>query len=561
MKHLRIGPYELCAFAIIVFATVLRVLLIAQGWPEINSDEGTMGLMALHIAYHGEYPIFLYGQGYMGSLEAYLSAAFFHLFGPSSFALQLSLIVLFVLFLVSMYLLTSLLYTKKLALVTLALLSLGSSEMLFRELEVAGHAPYTLPFGPIILLLASWLALSSIEQGSSISKRRIIAYGAWGFIVGFAIWSDTLVLPFVLMAGLLLVLFCRSELRRPAMLSLLLGVVIGLSPLIIYNLTVPVQQGSFTVLGTIFGYNSTGQAISQPGLGQKIAATMLVSLPSATGANTLCSLSENDWPLSGRSSPHTIQCAVVHGAWGLGFIILWTIAVVLATRHYWKLQHLSLARAWSAEERRGAIRSAARLMLLGSAGLPLLIFVLGAPSASDPRSNARYLIGLLIAIPAVIWPLWYAASTVRLRSVRFAAVTGVFRYAVLLLIGAVFLMGTIDAFSGIPSAHASFQQQDALIHNLLHIGATRIYSDYWTCDRIIFASREQIICSVVDEHLQPGYDRYLPYRSIVRADPHPAYVFPLASAQALAFAGKVADSSEHYQRFVFNGYVVYISSG
>src|SRR5260370_14320206 len=105
----------------ILIATLLRFLLISQGWPQTDSDESTMGLMALHIAYRGEHPTFFYGQNYMGSLEAYLGAVFFHLFGTSIFSLRMGLILLFTLFLISMYLLTSLLYSRGLALVSLVL--------------------------------------------------------------------------------------------------------------------------------------------------------------------------------------------------------------------------------------------------------------------------------------------------------------------------------------------------------------------------------------------------------------------------------------------------------
>ena len=62
MKYLKIGKYELAAAAIIAFATGLRMLLIAMNWPPTNSDEGVMGIIALHIAYHGEHPLMFYGQ-------------------------------------------------------------------------------------------------------------------------------------------------------------------------------------------------------------------------------------------------------------------------------------------------------------------------------------------------------------------------------------------------------------------------------------------------------------------------------------------------------------------
>ena len=127
----------------------------------------------------------------------------------------------------------------------------------------------------------------------------------------------------------------------------------------------------------------------------------------------------------------------------------------------------------------------------------------------------------------------------------------------LFLVGTAFLLGTISIFPLIPGNQVRNQRQVALIHDLLHIGATHIYTDYWTCDRIAFQSQEQIICSVVDEQLQPGTNRYLPYDSIVRADLHSAYVFPLGSPQATAIALKTTNSNRGYQRFVFDGYVVY----
>src|SRR5450759_368724 len=239
-KLFKSNIYEICAFVIISIAALLRFLLIGQGWPQTNSDESTMGLMALHIAYQGEHPTFFYGQRYMGSLEAYIGAALFRFFGSSTFSLRLSLIFLFVFFLVSMYCLASLLYTKKLALVTLILLSLGSNVLLQRELEAIGGYVETLLFGTIALLLASWLALSSHQDLSKRSRQwRFVAYGCWGLAVGLGIWSDLLILPFVSTAGLLLVLFCWREWRTWAPLYLVLGFIVGAFPFIYYNITAP----------------------------------------------------------------------------------------------------------------------------------------------------------------------------------------------------------------------------------------------------------------------------------------------------------------------------------
>jgi hypothetical protein len=73
-QYRKIGSYGFCVLLLITVAALLRVIFISNGWPVTNSDEGTMGLNALHILTRGERPIFLYGQYYMGTLEAYLGA-------------------------------------------------------------------------------------------------------------------------------------------------------------------------------------------------------------------------------------------------------------------------------------------------------------------------------------------------------------------------------------------------------------------------------------------------------------------------------------------------------
>ncbi len=98
-KYLGLSPEVLGVLIVIALATAIRVALISLGWQTTNSDEDTMGLMALHIAYRGEYPVFFYGQNYMGALEAYIGALLFHLLGPSLFSLRLGLVFLFDLFL------------------------------------------------------------------------------------------------------------------------------------------------------------------------------------------------------------------------------------------------------------------------------------------------------------------------------------------------------------------------------------------------------------------------------------------------------------------------------
>ncbi len=247
MKHFKIGVYEIYAFAIIIFGTLLRVLLAVLKWPLLNSDEGTMGIMALHIAYHGEHPTFYYGQHYMGTLDAYIGAGLFRLFGSSIFTLRFGIILLYIPFMVAMYFLTSALYTKRLALGSLVLLSLGSIPILILEVSPIVY-PDILLFGAIAFLLAFWLTLS-YNQDVVQHRRwlRLLGYACWGCVAGLAIWSDPLILPYLASASLLLVVFCwREMIFKLGGICLLLGLVVGASPLIMYNLKALPGQDSLS---------------------------------------------------------------------------------------------------------------------------------------------------------------------------------------------------------------------------------------------------------------------------------------------------------------------------
>ena len=104
------------------------------------------------------------------------------------------------------------------------------------------------------------------------------------------------------------------------------------------------------------------------------------------------------------------------------------------------------------------------------------------------------------------------------------------------------------------------QQRKILIADLLRRHATRIYSDYWTCDDIMFQSNERIICSVLDNNFQPGSDRYLPYYSIVQHDTHAAYVFLAGSPLASSFIRKVPEAGKFHTIPIADGYVLFQKS-
>ncbi|TMC23429.1 MAG: hypothetical protein E6J34_03030 [Chloroflexi bacterium] len=551
VKRWRIGTYELSLLALIILATLLRLALLAYDWPVTNSDEGNMGILARHVAYNGEWPIFFYGLPYMGPVEGYIAAPLFRLFGPSLFSLRVGLSPLFSSFLLCMYYLTRLLYTRGLALFIVALLSFGSYTLISNQLKAVGEYPETVLCAALISFLVVWLALSSplLNEQARTTWKRIWLYGSLGLVVGLALWVDFLILPFVATGLLFLLLFCRRELRSPAGVALLLGTLLGALPLLLYNATAPFGRTSFNVLLDIHHSGAEQLAALPDVFFRQLTGALLISLPMATGFNPLCRASQ--FPYFGKPE---ISCILLQGGWSIGYLALFVLASLVALYTAKRLLHKSML--WTFDERREMIIQCGRLMLLICAGGTLFLFATSPNAALVPVPTSRYLICLLVATPAVLWPLWLGLQNWQ-RRCWYVATLRVVCIGLLLLLLVVYVAGTVRVFEEVPNVQASYDQEGALVHYLIDKGATRVYSEYWTCNRLIFHSAEQIICSALDEQLKPGLDRYAPYATIVRKTLHPAYVFPLGSRQASAFVARIHDHPS-YRRSEYENYVIYL---
>ena len=515
-----------------------------------------MGIIALHIADHGELPIFYYGQNYMGTLDAYLGAGLFRVFGSSIFTLRMSMILLYIPFMAAMYFLTSALYTKRLALGSLVLLSLGSIPILVLELSPIVY-PDILLFGASAFLLASWLALS-YNQDVIQHRRwlRLLGYACWGCIAGLALWSDPLALPYLASALLLLVVFCwREMICKLGGICLLLGLALGASPLIMYNLKAPPGQDSLSIFLEQTHPATTVHGSLVP-LSIHIVNTILYHLPTASG-NPLCLLVYSQGPVNIPGH----RCAIIHASWSLGLIVLWLIAAYLAIMALWKLKHDSRQQLSSPEQKRRIIREFARIMLLVSMGITVLFFILNSASIPSSVGNARYLHCLLISLPAILWPLWIGASMIEPSKALLAKIKVALSRGMLLLIFVLFLAGTIAAFFDIHTINSIDQQREAVLSKLESMHIKHFYTDdYWTCYRIALATRENITCAVIGSNSLPSTtnrNRYWPYVLQVQDDPYAAYLLPRSDPHTPPIVLKADLTSGNYIGVELNGYLIY----
>ncbi len=239
----------------------------------------------------------------------------------------------------------------------------------------------------------------------------------------------------------------------------------------------------------------------------------------------------------------------------------------------------------SAIERRGLlVRSVARLLMLLGGLAAIFAFAVSAAPVWWPAFHARYLITLLIILPAVIEPLWNAvgrggivgegglvgngglvnrAPTSSLStsspsstpsSWGWAGVRGVVGGGALVIGALVLLIGTFMAFGEVAAAQSSTQNYVNLDSRLVSLGIKHVKSDYWSCYNISFLSGERVICQVVSDDLMPGYNRPPHYKEIVKADPHASYVIDAPSEMPALLRMMGAGGGKVYR---FDGYVIY----
>ncbi|MFC0003710.1 hypothetical protein [Micromonospora siamensis] len=509
----------LVAFLLGLAGVGYRLVLTVLTLPTANSDEATFGLAAMHIATGREHPVFLYGQRYMGMAESYLAAPLIAVAGPSWPVLRLPLLVLYAIFVALMYRLTRRICSPWFATFTVGLLAIGPERVVRDQLTVVGGRPEVKPAVVLMLLMAVGLAQRRI-------RHRWLAVALFGLLAGLATWSDWLIVPYLAVTGLLLVWVCGRELVGWAGVLLIAGFLLGAAPLIRDNLVAPPGQDSLSVLRTVDA--GTG---AHPTWAARLAGGLLEGVPLAGG---LC-------PADG--------CARGPALFGLLYPLLLAAAAVLAVVAYRR-----------AVGRPAAVRvgPAAHLTLLAGAGLTLLAYVRSPLTATDPLSSARYLSVLQISLPAVLWPLWLAAAHARRGAVGVASrAGGAVAAAALAALATVSLAATVGFVAGAGGLRTEERQARRLADQVRRLGLHEVYGEYWTCNRLIFNTGEEVACAVLDGQLTPGQNRYPPYWLRVGRAARPGYVLATGSPAERRLRALLGDRAEDAKVAELGGYRVY----
>jgi hypothetical protein len=204
-----------------------RVALVRQaGSVLMESDEAIVGLMARHML-AGHFPIWFYGQAYLGSLEAATTAALFALFGASPLVLKLGAFSWFVAFLPAHYLLAREVGGTTLARLSTLLVAASPAFLTVWTIKAGGGYMALLCLGTIALLLTTRM----LAEGLTVRRAAVL-----GLVLGLAWWTHLLALAYIAPILLLLIVEFRHQMFSRASAVFVAAGLIGSLPFWVYNI-------------------------------------------------------------------------------------------------------------------------------------------------------------------------------------------------------------------------------------------------------------------------------------------------------------------------------------
>ncbi|TEU01108.1 MAG: hypothetical protein E3J30_01300 [Anaerolineales bacterium] len=465
-------------------AVIVKVGLLSIGAFPFNSDEAIVGLMARHIL-EGNWPVFYYGQAYMGSLDATLVALGFMLFGSEIFVIRTVQILLYLGTILLTVNLSARIFRSHIAgLVSGLLLAVPTVNVtLYTTVSLGGYGE-ALFIGALLLLLAI-----QIDE----TPDNTLHYLLWGFFSGLGIWAFSLTIAYILPTSFIvvrgLIKSRRSRWWVQGALIFLAGI-IGALPLIIWAC----ENGVSILFQEFFGSAIAVNA------GSDILSTLV------------------------KHIQHLFLFGITVT---LGFRPPWTtepIALLLVPLAliFWLLVFIQIFRRLRDE----SSHRASYWMIAGVMGAVILVFVL-TPFGSDP--SGRYFLPIYVTL-AIFAGDFFAQPAFRINAP--------FRALILAIIVAFNLWSNLEAAAQYPPGittqfdavtRVDHRFDDQLVDFLSKHGETRGYSNYWVSYPLAFQSDEELIyIPRLPYHLDFRYtdrdDRYEPYQVTVEGSDRVAYI-------------------------------------
>lgn len=196
-----------------------------------DPDCGVVALMAKHMAEGRAWPVFFYGQSYMGSLEPALSALCCRLLGVSGFAVGLGTALAAAGALLFTYLWGRDAGGRTGGLAALALCVIGPPGFFLFQFAPRGGYMIALILGVYVMWHASSLSRRLIRREHVPGWQFLLL----GFAAGLGWWSNQLITSALAASALVLAIGWRGRLFNRGVLLGLAGFFVGSSPFWIWN--------------------------------------------------------------------------------------------------------------------------------------------------------------------------------------------------------------------------------------------------------------------------------------------------------------------------------------
>jgi 4-amino-4-deoxy-L-arabinose transferase-like glycosyltransferase len=476
-------PWGLTVLGVTLLAVALKIVLLAMDAFPLNADEAVVGLMARHIL-QGRWPVFFYGQVYMGSLDATLVAGAFGVLGAEVITIRAVQCLLYMGTVATTMILARRGFgSRRVAIAAGLLMALPTvNTTLYSTVSLGGYGE--------ALLLGNLLLLLSL----SIRRRpeKLWRFFVWGLLAGLGFWTFGLSLVYILPTGFLILLSLRRSRKRRALFAAVVvaGALMGAGPWIWHA----VVEGIGPLVAELGGSAIAVESGGSPVWGRLLNALLFGSTVTL-----------------GLRPP-----------WGVSWLALPLAPLVLA---FWVGVLIQTFSSLRSPDRNGQGREL-RWLLIGVAAVLFLGFLL-TPFGGDP--SGRYFVPL--AVPMAVLGADFV-ERLRLRSGRWVV------YSLLAIPLFFHLWGTFQALvespTGLTTQFDSVtwidRDYDAqLIAFLEENDEPYGYTNYWVAYPLAFLSDEQLIfVPWLPYHQDFRYterdDRYPPYDALVEASPQAAYI-------------------------------------
>lgn len=172
-------------------ALMVRVVLLVRAHGMMEGDEAVLGIQAERIL-RGQFPIYFYGQAYMGSWDAYLMAPLIAIFGPSAAVLHSVPLAESLLLVPLLGALAKRLYGERARLPAMLLAALPPLYVGAMEIHTLGGYVETLVIGTALMLLTTMIA-----ERWALGRSTLRLWLLVGLLVGLAFWIDPLISYFL----------------------------------------------------------------------------------------------------------------------------------------------------------------------------------------------------------------------------------------------------------------------------------------------------------------------------------------------------------------------------